>query len=427
MEQLLPQCFLPKTLRNCVIMNLLASGKNAASLKVKSLKFQSHIRTNRFCSVDTRYAFKAKVLDPNATGTQRKTQEVWILTEAGLYRFLQGGKNKLAQKFTDWLWFDVLPSIRQTGQYHATAKATTELKEINGQLESRIEEMVSTYEEAEQEQTESVKKLEKSLKFTQDDLQAANDQVSKLEKDMATLEEQNDSQFDAKWQQKYQKLKDRLKYVNEMMRLEAKIKHDLTEHNEDLSVIGEYLEQTSGTGNITAVLSRLYMGDAHNASDPMLNRNRHIHLRCAAFSILHTMSFYLVKGYYTVYGKTITSTELSDAAKLIMEVEHIQIPVSSTGNWISLYTCLAGIAKKRIRDGTDYSTTMPIAHLYLYAKNLNKWALDILKMPMCVSYEKEIEAFYGQRAVLDFQFDKVDYEDIRSEVETTQPRITDFF
>ena len=44
-----------------------------------------------------------------------------------------------------------------------------------------------------------------------------------------------------------------------------------------------------------------------------------------------------------------------------------------------------------------------------------------------MSYEKEIEAFYGQRAVLDFQFDKVDYEDIRSEVETTQPRITDFF
>ena len=36
---------------------------------------------------DNRYAFKMRLMNPNATVKQRKTNEKWVLTEAGLNRF----------------------------------------------------------------------------------------------------------------------------------------------------------------------------------------------------------------------------------------------------------------------------------------------------------------------------------------------------
>ena len=65
---------------------------------------------------DERYAFKGAVVNPNASGSERKTQTMWLLTEAGLYRFLLVSRNKAAKIVANWLFFDVLPSLRASKQ-----------------------------------------------------------------------------------------------------------------------------------------------------------------------------------------------------------------------------------------------------------------------------------------------------------------------
>jgi hypothetical protein len=39
---------------------------------------------------------------------------VWLLTEAGLYRFLMASRNKSAKVVADWLFFQVIPAPRST-------------------------------------------------------------------------------------------------------------------------------------------------------------------------------------------------------------------------------------------------------------------------------------------------------------------------
>jgi len=49
-------------------------------------------------------------------GPQRQT----IITEAGLYRLILRSRRPEAERFTDWVTADVLPSIRKTGEYRAS-------------------------------------------------------------------------------------------------------------------------------------------------------------------------------------------------------------------------------------------------------------------------------------------------------------------
>lgn len=49
-----------------------------------------------------------------ASGQNRKA---WFVTEAGLYRILLRSRSPEAERFTDWVTEEVLPSIRNTGLY----------------------------------------------------------------------------------------------------------------------------------------------------------------------------------------------------------------------------------------------------------------------------------------------------------------------
>ena len=64
---------------------------------------------------DNRYAFKMRLMNPNATVKQRKTHEKWVLTEAGLTRFAFSSQSEECRKFQDWVCLTVAPSIRTTG------------------------------------------------------------------------------------------------------------------------------------------------------------------------------------------------------------------------------------------------------------------------------------------------------------------------
>ncbi|OYE02136.1 hypothetical protein CDG79_25545 [Nostoc sp. 'Peltigera membranacea cyanobiont' 232] len=48
-------------------------------------------------------------------------QSVTVLEEAGIYQLIFGSKLQSAEKFQDWVFSEVLPSIRKTGSYPAIA------------------------------------------------------------------------------------------------------------------------------------------------------------------------------------------------------------------------------------------------------------------------------------------------------------------
>jgi prophage antirepressor-like protein len=63
-----------------------------------------------------------QILDKDESKTFRVTdrlgrkQDTYIISEPGLYRLLSRSNKEEAKKFQRWIFHDVLPSIRKTGQ-----------------------------------------------------------------------------------------------------------------------------------------------------------------------------------------------------------------------------------------------------------------------------------------------------------------------
>ena len=119
-----------------------------------------------------------------------------------------------------------------------------------------------------------------------------------------------------------------------------------------------------------------------------------------------------------------TCAEMSNAIRAIMEVTDVIIPEKACKNWITLYCILAKLAKARLDDDAEYSTEMPLSHIYLYARNINSWVYATFTIENFVSYEGEIRTLYGDAAVAQFQFDVIQYNNA---IVCQNRRITDFF
>ncbi|MCI9927552.1 hypothetical protein JY717_19685, partial [Clostridioides difficile] len=63
-----------------------------------------------------------------------------FLTESGVYKLIFKSKKEEAEKFQDWVTDEVLPAIRQTGQYQAQQHVITELTGTIGDLKGIIKE-----------------------------------------------------------------------------------------------------------------------------------------------------------------------------------------------------------------------------------------------------------------------------------------------
>lgn len=59
------------------------------------------------------------------TSTPGGEQEMSVITEAGLYRILGSARKPKAKPFQRWLFHEVLPSIRKTGQYAIEQSVTS--------------------------------------------------------------------------------------------------------------------------------------------------------------------------------------------------------------------------------------------------------------------------------------------------------------
>ena len=106
---------------------------------------------------DVIYAFKMKILNPKATGKQRKTQEKWVLTEAGVLKFALGTQGTVGQDYARWVFVEVLPTIRKTGSY--TVKSQQELNEMNSSLKEKLTETVKSHEAAMSEMSKTMDEI----------------------------------------------------------------------------------------------------------------------------------------------------------------------------------------------------------------------------------------------------------------------------
>ncbi|WP_074046687.1 Bro-N domain-containing protein [Clostridioides difficile] len=66
--------------------------------------------------------------------------KIALITEGDVYRLIVGSNLPNAEKFESWVFDEVLPTIRQTGQYQAQQNVITELTGTIGDLKGTIKE-----------------------------------------------------------------------------------------------------------------------------------------------------------------------------------------------------------------------------------------------------------------------------------------------
>lgn len=66
--------------------------------------------------------------------------KIALITEGDIYRLIVGSNLPNAEKFESWVFDEVLPTIRQTGQYQAQQNVITELTGTIGDLKGTIKE-----------------------------------------------------------------------------------------------------------------------------------------------------------------------------------------------------------------------------------------------------------------------------------------------
>ena len=142
------------------------------------------------CCVDPRYAF-------NANGTGR--HETWLLTEAGLYRFLLASLNKLGMVFLDWVCFEVIPSIRRSGGYAVNEEDKAQLVASNKALHKRLRAIERRHEEAKGKLKEEVDRLKEVVQLGAADVQRQEEHTLVLMEtlDMLKVDDKNDKEWAA--------------------------------------------------------------------------------------------------------------------------------------------------------------------------------------------------------------------------------------
>jgi prophage antirepressor-like protein len=82
------------------------------------------------------------------TDTLGGSQEVNVISEAGLYKLVFTSRKPEAEKFTDWVASEVIPSIRKTGQYTTkpvtVLEALTQTVQVLQEQDARIKQLEST-------------------------------------------------------------------------------------------------------------------------------------------------------------------------------------------------------------------------------------------------------------------------------------------
>lgn len=87
-------------------------------------------------------------------------QEMSFIPESDLYRLVFSSKLPTAEKFTDWVTTEVLPTIRKTGSYTAKPASAAQMfamqAQVNLELEQKVQKIAERTEQAEKKITDAV-------------------------------------------------------------------------------------------------------------------------------------------------------------------------------------------------------------------------------------------------------------------------------
>lgn len=84
-------------------------------------------------------------IDTNTNGTKKASRKMLIVNEPGLYRLIFQSRKKEAEKFKDWIFNDVIPSIRATGKYDIKNKRWAELREDGKVIRKRETDIIKAF------------------------------------------------------------------------------------------------------------------------------------------------------------------------------------------------------------------------------------------------------------------------------------------
>lgn len=96
---------------------------------------------------DVRKRLKSEGMDTIQTLTNRGTQKMLFVNEGNLYRAIFQSKKPEAERFTDWVTEEVLPSIRKTGRYESRPMTAAEQLAAQANLLVELERRTAAMEE----------------------------------------------------------------------------------------------------------------------------------------------------------------------------------------------------------------------------------------------------------------------------------------
>ncbi|EGT5497955.1 hypothetical protein CSV12_14105 [Clostridioides difficile] len=100
-------------------------------------KCLGYANTSKAINDHCRWVTKSYIPHPQ---NENKILEVNTIPESDMYRLIVNSKLPNAEKFESWVFDEVLPTIRQTGQYQAQQNVITELTGTIGDLKGTIKE-----------------------------------------------------------------------------------------------------------------------------------------------------------------------------------------------------------------------------------------------------------------------------------------------
>lgn len=100
-------------------------------------------------------------------------QEMTVINEAGTYRLIFTSRKDAAERFKRWLAHDVLPSIRQTGQYQAPATKTQETPDMDPlEVLSKVTDHLWDMKQKQDELDSRVDTIERQRRYASQQLRA---------------------------------------------------------------------------------------------------------------------------------------------------------------------------------------------------------------------------------------------------------------
>lgn len=200
-----------------------------------------------------------------STDTLGGNQNCRIISEAGVYKLVFTSRKPEAEKFTDWVASDVLPSIRKTGGYVGNDEMflNTYLPFADDTTRMLFKGTLETV----RQQNELIKSQQKLIQYKEDVIINLVDEVELAEKRQVLnrVVRHNGANFQERWKELYRQFE--MKYhINVKQRTETYNKN----HKPKMKSYLDYIDKVMGkVPELYEIACKLYENDVKELTDQM--------------------------------------------------------------------------------------------------------------------------------------------------------------